>query len=283
MTITILTACGSGESSRQDAAINKQPSLTVDNAWGGFPWQVANGVNQNLYTPLQIKYPAQGYLAGSPMSYADSVAQGVATGAAMIQQAGQFVLIGSNQGAQVVSELLVSLQSGDLAAYLPNLLAGITFSNPWRENGHSWPGDPTGCTGQGIDTGSLLTDTPDLWWDMTNTYDLLSNIPTGGAGDIINDIWTAAGQINLVSVPQIAAGILAAAQQADGDFIGDLIAGFLADPLEEGADLVAAIAFLLNAVTRISSQGVSCYGTAQVGSTGLTFVQTAISYLNSFV
>ena len=96
----------------------------------------------------------------------------------------QFALVGYSQGAQVISELLQSLQSGALSAFMPQLVAGVTLGNPMRQAGHTFPNDPTGATGQGINYSTsptnLLTDTPTLWWDMTNVYDLAGNIPLAG-------------------------------------------------------------------------------------------------------
>lgn len=285
MPITILTACGTGESSSQSATTTKQLGLTLDPSWGGYSWQIAQGVIQAAFTPLQVPYPARGFNAGSPVSYNDSVTTGVANASSMITNlnGGQFALIGYSQGADVMSQVLMSLQSGDLTDYMPQCVAGVMLGNPRREHGHTWPNDPTGCDGEGIyGSGNLLSDSPDWWWDMTNTYDLAGNIPDDGAGVLITDIWNAAGQVNLISIPQLVNAIQNVAQ-GGSDFLSTLISGFLSHPISEGADLIEAIAFLGNAVVHANSEGHTSFDTATVGATGLTFVQTAIQYLNSYV
>jgi hypothetical protein len=280
--ITILSACGTGESSSPNATTVKNSGITVDNTWGGFAWEVAKGVDQTQFTPMQIQYPAQGFLAGSPISYLDSIADGVATAESLIPTLGQFVLVGYSQGAQLISEVLQSLQTGALSTYMPMMVAGVTFGNPMRQAGHTWPGDPIGCTGTGINNQALLTSTPDNWWDMTDTYDLAGNIPTGVPGTIINDIWQAAGQVNLVSVQQIMTAISNIANGQSG-VLEDIISSLLANPLSAGADLTTAATFLANALINAGTSGHTCFGTTEVGNTGLTFVQLAINYLNSYV
>lgn len=275
VTISIFSACGTGGYSGQDATTIKTTS-GPGNKWGSFSWEIAKGVDQTLFAPTNIEYPARGFLDGSPISYLDSVAVGVATGIDLIESCpsgGYFVLLGYSQGAQVVSEILRELQPGGaIEEYMPQLLAGVTLGNPMREAGHSFPNDPTGCTGTGINSQNLLAGTPDLWWDMTNTYDLAGNIPTGGAGTAINEMWQAAGGLQVVSVEQLLAGFSNAANGIP-DQLGDLI--------KFGIDLVEALPFLTKAALRATTLGHTCFGSAKVGNTGLTFVQYAIQYLNS--
>jgi hypothetical protein len=267
LTITILSACGTGGSSSPDATTTRQLGVSVDNNWGGFSWALAKGVNQSAFDAVPIPYPAKGFLPSNPSSYVDSVAAGVTAGANQIRNlTGQFVLVGYSQGAEVISKLLQELQSGSLTAHMPQLVAGVTFGNPMREQGHTWPGDPTGCTGQGINSDGLLGNTPRTWWDMTNTFDLSGNIPTGEAGAIITAIWNTMGLVDLTSLPQVGNAINAVRGQ-----------GLATNPLA----VAEAARFLLNAGTQVFTKGHACFGTATVGSTGLTFVQTAVNYLNS--
>jgi hypothetical protein len=269
VTVSIFSACGTGESSSQGAT-TKRSLLPVDNQWGGFAWEVAKGVSQTFFTPTQIAYPAKGFWLGNPIDYLNSVAQGVAAGANLITNcSGSFVLVGYSQGAQVISELLRQLQSGDLTAHMPKLLAAVTFGNPMRQQGHTWPGDPTGCTGQGINSQAPLIDTPELWWDMTNIYDLAGNIPTAAAGAIINQIWQTGGTLQMTSVAQMMSHMLTAAQHVN-------------NPAGNGPARVAAVAWLTEAIVNVNTTGHACFDTATVGDTGVTFVQTAINYLNSF-
>jgi PE-PPE domain len=262
LTISIFSACGTGENSSQNATATRNPLLP--NQWGGFAWQVATGVDQTKFTPTQIGYPAKGFMLGNP-DYAESVRQGVAAGETLITTcAGSFVLVGYSQGAEVISQLLQQLQpGGSLSAHMPKLLAGVTFGNPMREQGHTWPDDPIVCTGQGINSQALLTDTPELWWDMTNVYDIGGNIPTGAEGAIINQIWQAGGTLDMTDALQATTYILKTAEQ---DIFNPAVR--------------EAVKWLTAAVANLNTTGHDCFGTATVGNTGLTFVRTAINYLN---
>ena len=286
VTISLFSACGTGENTTANATTTRSITQPIDNTWGGFSWELAKAVNPALYTPQQIVYPATGFFFGDAISYSDSITQGVATCATMIENCGgQFVLVGYSQGAELISQVLQELQSGALTAYMPKLVAGVTFGNPMREQGHTWPNDPTGCTGQGINGNSsaptsLLQDTPTTWWDMTNTYDLAGNIPTGSAGAIINDIWTAMGQVSVQSITQVV-NVIANVAQGNDDPLGSIISGLLSNPLAEGEALTTAITFLIQAVIQISSKGHDSFDT-NVGDTSMSFVQIATNYLNSF-
>jgi PE-PPE domain len=271
LTINIFSACGTGENSSQDATTQRNLLLTVDNQWGGFSWQVAKGVSQTLFTPTQIVYPAKGFWLGNPIDYDNSVQLGVEAGANLITNcSGSFVLVGYSQGAEVISRLLQQLQpGGPLTAHMPKLLAAVTFGNPMRQQGHTFPGDPTGCTGQGINSQALLIDTPELWWDMTNIFDLAGNIPTAAPGAIINQIWQAGGTLDMTSVAQMM------------EYIAQTLAQDTTNPADRGPALFEAVTFLADAITNVNTTGHACFDTATVGDTGLTFVQTAINYLNS--
>jgi hypothetical protein len=265
LTISIFSACGTGENSSQNATTQRNLLLTVDNQWGGFSWQVAKGVSQTSFTPTQIVYPAKGFWLGNPIDYDNSVKLGVAAGQKLITNcSGNFVLVGYSQGAEVISRLLQQLQpGGPLTAYMPKLLAAVTFGNPMRQQGHTFPGAPADCTGQGINSQALLVDTPELWWDMTNIYDLAGNIPTTAAGAIINQAWQAAGTICMTSELQEATAI------------AKLVGQDIANPA-----VTQAAGFLQKAIVNVNTTGHACFDTATVGNTGLTFVQTAINYLN---
>jgi hypothetical protein len=270
VTISIFSACGTGQNSSQNATTQRGPLGLFDNQWGGFSWQVAKGVDQTKFTPTQIGYPATGFSLGKPIDYNNSVQQGVNAGRSLITNcAGNFVLVGYSQGAQVISELLQQhLQSGDLTAYMPKLLAAVTFGNPMRQQGHTFPGDPMACDGQGINSQALLTDTPESWWDMTNIYDMAGNIPTGAPGEIINQIWQECGMVQMTSWKQMDTSIVTRAQAIN-------------NPADQGPALIGAVGWLIEASANAHTTGHDCFDTATVGDTGLTFVRTAINYLNS--
>lgn len=272
--ITIFSACGTGESSAQTATLTKPSGITLgtSSTWGGFSWETAKGVNQGFFNPIQIPYPAKGFGAGMPTTYLQSVGQGVALGAGMIQQLNdKFILVGYSQGAQVISELYQQLKSGSLKAYWPKFVAGVTFGNPMRQQGHSWPGDPTHCTGRGINGNGLLTNTPVNWWDFTNVYDLAGNVPADGAGGLITEIWNVAGFI----LPNSTQSATASIKQLASDQT-------LAQVVSEAIYLPEAAEFLVNAVVNIGTTGHEGFNTAHLGTTGLTAVQTAINYINTF-
>lgn len=77
---------------------------------------------------------------------------------------GQFVLIGTSQGAAVVSDVYDEIRSGSLTARNADLVAGVTFGNPRREAGHTWPGG-TDPGGHGLLT-TRLSGTEQRWWDF---------------------------------------------------------------------------------------------------------------------
>lgn len=320
MTITVFCACGTGESSSQSATTIKSSGFNLNNIinglltgnilngpasnWGGFAWEVGQGVDQTAFNAVQIPYPAAGFFLGSPTTYLESVAKGVANGANLIANCGtHFILVGYSQGAQVVSELYQELQTGgSLASYGSSLLGGVTFGNPMRNPGHSWPNDPTGCNtgganpGQGINsyttssgtlsgtagTGLLPDDMPASWWDFTNQYDLAGNIPIGGAGQDIADVWTAMGGASFSSVLQIVQIAEAVMSQTYADPLASLIDGLLTNPISSLANAATALSFLGSAVTDIATLGHTSFNSTLIGSTGLTSVQLAINYINSF-
>ncbi|CNH04926.1 Uncharacterised protein [Mycobacterium tuberculosis] len=153
---------------------------------------------------------------------------------------------------------------------MPQLLAGITLANPLRESGHTYPGDPIGATGKGI-APTLLTDTPDLWWDITNEYDLLANVPSDFAS-ALSSAWTTLTGLHPVSVPQIAKAFLASIK-SDTDTIGDLL------HIASDDDLLK---WLTKTVELLTISGPASFlNTA--GTTLLTFTTLATNYLDSFV
>jgi hypothetical protein len=281
-TIPILSAAGAGESVSQQASVLPNGQIDLDPTWGGYGWQVAKTVNQNKFAATNITYPNTGVSSGSPITLNNAVAAGVTNVENILYSIGSspFILLGYGQGAMIMSEILVQMQSGSLTAYMDNLLGAVMFGNPMRQSGHTFPNDPTGPTGTGVNP-TLLSSTPTLWWDMTTTYDLFSNIPTNAGAAVLQDIWVAAGKVSIETVPAIITATLAVAQQEGSDILANLITAQLTSALSAGTALTDAVTFLLEVVANSTSEGHESYGTTLVGDTNLTFVQTAVNYINS--
>lgn len=132
------------------------------------------------YTWTQVDYPASGF----PMN--TSMATGVANVEAAINATpGKFVLIGTSQGAAVISTVYDAIRSGSLSSRNSDFLGGVTFGNPRRQAGHTFPGCPD-PGGNGIDYNNLLTGSETRWYDFANPGDVVA----------INDNTTTTGKIN---------------------------------------------------------------------------------------
>jgi PE-PPE domain len=126
-----------------------------------------------------IQYPGSAF----PMGL--SVAEGVNTLTAKIQATpGPFVLIGTSQGAMVISEVYNKLRT-TLSARRADLLGAFSIGNPCRQQGVILPGghDPGG---HGIAAQNLLTNTEALWWEVANTEDMVCACPSNSTGDILS-------------------------------------------------------------------------------------------------
>jgi hypothetical protein len=148
---------------------------------------LANALNPDRFTWQQVGYPGWVY----PME--TSINTGVSMMADLITSTTtDFVLVGISQGADVISNVYDELRTGALTAYRSRLRAGVTFGNPRRQAGHTFPGcaDPGGA---GINS-DQLTKTEPLWWDFANPADpaaCAGNATTGGpaVGAVLNNIW----------------------------------------------------------------------------------------------
>ena len=107
---------------------------------------------------------------------------------------GAFAMVGYSQGAMVVTEVFkhdIRNPGGILHHRLRDLIAVVTFGNPHREQGHTYPSDPSPPTGRGIGD-DLLVDTPDYWWDFAQSddfRDIYTNVPNDGAGEHMTAIF----------------------------------------------------------------------------------------------
>lgn len=262
MTITIYTASGTGMTATSDK---------------GFAAQLAQGVDQTLYTWAPIDYPASGFDPADTISENDSITEGVTTTvAAIIATPGQFVLSGHSQGAQVMAKVLLQIQSGALTARQADFIGAVMFGNPVRQHGALFPGSPL-RDGHGISE-TRLTTTPHIWWEMVTPNDIATNVPSDGAGDILGPIFDAAAQLKIVDIHQLYTNIL---QALIGQGAGSsAIRALLASPPAAGRDMVEAAQFLIDAGAGNKTSGHMAYDVA-ICWPGQTYVQVAIAYLNA--
>ena len=107
---------------------------------------------------------------------------------------GEFAMFGYSQGAIVTSMVFkhdILNPNGVLHHRLPDIVAAVTFGNPCRELGHTWPGDPNRPTGRGI-SNDRLDNTPEWWWDFAQTdsfRDIYTNVPDDDAGEDMTAIF----------------------------------------------------------------------------------------------
>ena len=152
-----------------------------------FPYML----DMDIWNPKKIEYPA----GGLPMW--TSIASGKdAVITEITNTSGPFALGGYSQGAAVVSEVFREIwyPGGSLYHRKNDLVAGVTFGNPMREEDHTWPGSlSSGSWGvEGSTTGGhgcfpdRLVDTPDLWWDFSNSNDVVS----AAGPDEMGEAWT---------------------------------------------------------------------------------------------
>lgn len=145
---------------------------------------VGHYVNPSLWTYVDVDYPGDDFVAESFLQMDESIAAGKQIVIDLIRQTpGKFALVGHSQGAAVISEVLKELMSGSLQDRYPDLIAGVTFGNPFREKGHTIPGgiDPNIWSGSNRPSQGpgpeedLLVNTPDLWWDFANPGDEITD------------------------------------------------------------------------------------------------------------
>lgn len=117
------------------------------------------------FTYVNVSYPASAF----PMN--QSIDAGVTNLTNAINgTAGQFILIGWSQGAIVISNVYDQIRSGSLTGRNADFLGAVTFGNPRRENGHTFPGCPN-PGGNGIAYTNTLTGTETRWHDFANPGD----------------------------------------------------------------------------------------------------------------
>jgi hypothetical protein len=129
-------------------------------------WNLAGLLHNNpLITIEEVPYP--GCVPFNP-----SYQAGVTTLVQMINQTnGHFAMVGTSQGAMVISKVYDKIRYGELASRNHHFLQGITYGNPCRQAGSIAPGcvDPGGH-GINVDT-FLLSNVDSRWWDFANPGD----------------------------------------------------------------------------------------------------------------
>jgi pimeloyl-ACP methyl ester carboxylesterase len=163
--INLFTVCGTGQTT----------TSTRDN----FVAQVAAGVDQTKFKVIPVAYPAT-------VPFNTSYEQGLTNlRAAIAANPGPFALCGYRQGAMVTSAMAKTAPAG--------LVGGVTFGNPMRQAGHTFPGCPD-PGGHGIMVPDLLTDTPTSWWDFAAPDDLAACVSSDLTGEWLTAVFMAACQ-----------------------------------------------------------------------------------------
>ncbi|AYN57203.1 lysin B [Mycobacterium phage BoostSeason] len=153
-------------------------SGTSADMWTGYPADVARALDPSIFYWQPVCYGPNGIPAIFPMG--SSAKSGEVEGLRLLDEKARdfdyIVLIGYSQGALPASRLMRRILSGDLQRFKSKLIAGVTFGNPMREKGHTFPGgaDPGG---HGLDP-QCLVNTPDWWHD----YAAKGDIYTVGSG-----------------------------------------------------------------------------------------------------
>ncbi|AJA43702.1 lysin B [Mycobacterium phage Milly] len=160
-------------------------SGTSADMWTGYPADVARALDPAIFYWQPVCYGPNGIPAIFPMG--SSAKSGEVEGLRLLdEKAGDFdyvVLIGYSQGALPASRLMRRILSGDLQRFKSKLIAGVTFGNPMREKGHTFPGgaDPGG---HGLDP-QCLVGTPDWWHDHATKGDIYT-CGSGGNDETAN-------------------------------------------------------------------------------------------------
>jgi len=231
--------------------------------------QLCSLLDPTVYDVQQVVWPISGFPVWS------AIQEGAeALTSAILNGSGQFVLVGYSQGAAVCSQVLNSLQAGDLKPQNPRLLAGTMFGNPCRQQGSVAPGqrDPGG---HGILSSYLVADTPSFWWEFANGGDAATSIRDDALGSAIqlmaNSVFSGYNGGDLGSwFDNISAAL--------GSQIGNTsLVPELSTFLQIMAGLESDVALLPGLESHAQYETEPPYESAQ----NLTSVQLAANYLNS--
>lgn len=179
--------------------------LTFSGTWAapgtGYCSWVAQAANPALVYEVPVISPwTFGFVGGpaSSPSYRQSVHIAVEWAVAWIlaHPYQTFMLGGYSQGGEAASRVYAELlPGGRLAHRMADYVAGYTFGNPCRQEGHTIVGgsDPGG---HGISTFNL-TGMDDRWADHANPGDLYTTCPDGASGAVETDVYELAIDLQL--------------------------------------------------------------------------------------
>lgn len=159
---------------------------------------VGRNANTALFNWVPISYPASSpdRVANLDNSWqprnvalADSVAYGVDELVRHITSTqGTFALVGMSQGSMVVSNVMKRMLLGsDLFHRQRDCIAAVTFGNPMRKFGRTFPGgtapagagifSPVSITSHPMLSGLAATTYPSFWWEMVTPNDFFADVP----------------------------------------------------------------------------------------------------------
>lgn len=184
------------------AATNAKPLELLVGDLGNYDDMVGNRVDRNLWRVVPIRYLGDSFTGVFPpvITYTDGFRKLVA---AIEGTVGKFALCGFSQGAGVCSMVYKEIMEGTLQHRRGDLVAGVMFGNPMREQGHTIPGgaDPGGHGLFGPDLRLVGSET--LWWDFANAGDpaacvgdqTLDQVITACADALCFGAWTGTGDV----------------------------------------------------------------------------------------
>lgn len=141
-----------------------EPSLANAPVSATTDWGISPKLDASTWNVVTVSWPS------TTMPLSQSISAGVsALTTAVNACSGKFALLGTSQGAIVTSLVYDALRFGNLINRRDDLIAGLAFSNPMREQGRSFPGCPD-PGGHGI-MSTRLEDTEDLWYEFANPLD----------------------------------------------------------------------------------------------------------------
>jgi hypothetical protein len=158
--LTVFDVAGTAALSVLTAGRAGSPTTSTAPGWG-----LAQLTNSSLVAIKEVPYPAC-------VPFNASYRAGAATLVNMINQTpGKFAMVGTSQGAMVITSVYDEIYSGKLSSRNGDFLQGITYGNPCRKAKSIAPGcvDPGG---HGINVNSWLQSSVDSrWWDFVNPGD----------------------------------------------------------------------------------------------------------------
>jgi hypothetical protein len=160
---------------------------------------VGYNANPAKYNWVPISYPASAPPTpttidntwfNTKISFADSIQVGVNELVSHIRTTpGTFAIVAASQGAAVATNVLkMMMPGGDLYYRQQDCIAAVTFGNPMRKYGATFPGgtttsgagmfSPVSTSANPLLSGLANTDIPAWWWEMVTPNDFYADVPT---------------------------------------------------------------------------------------------------------